>query len=254
MQLEGLGIIVTGAANGIGAATLAAYVREGARVAALDVEDEAGRARVAAAGASARYFHCDVSRKAEVVQAFGEAVAWLGRLDVLVHVAAIERGGPAESLSEEDWGRVLGVNLMGTVFTNQAAFRHMRERGGRIVNFGSGGAVRGQVGSSHYAASKGGVHAFTRTVAQEWASYGITVNAVAPGAWTRMYDEYLDRLGEGGRALALEAMQRLVPLGGKLGDPERDIAPVMVFLASDAAHFMTGQLLSVDGGMVMLGA
>jgi NAD(P)-dependent dehydrogenase (short-subunit alcohol dehydrogenase family) len=254
MQLDGLRIIVTGAANGIGAATLAAYVREGARVAALDVEDERGRERVAALGERARYFHCDVSRKRDVDDAFAAATSWLGGLDVLAHVAAVERGGPAESLSEEDWRLVLGVNLMGTVFTNQAAFRHLKERGGRIVNFGSGGAVRGQVGSSHYAASKGGVQAFTRTVAQEWGGYGITVNAVAPGAWTRMYDAYLDRLGEGGRAMALEAMKRMIPIGGKLGDPERDIAPVMVFLASPAARFITGQLISVDGGMVMLGA
>ena len=254
MQLDGLGIIVTGAANGIGAATLAAYVREGARVAALDVEDEAGRERVAPLGDAARYLHCDVSVKAEVDHAFDAAVAWLGRLDVLVNVAAIERGGPAESIPAEEWAHVLGVNLMGTVFTNQAAFRHLKGHGGRIVNFGSGGAVRGQVGSSHYAASKGAVHAFTRTVAQEWGGYGITVNAVAPAAWTRMYDEYLERLGAAGREMAIAAMRPMIPIGGKLGDPERDVAPVLVFLASRAAHFVTGQLISIDGGMVMLGA
>jgi len=185
---------------------------------------------------------------------FADAVAWLGRLDVLAHVAAIEGSGPAESLSEDDWARMLAVNLMGTVFTNQAAFRHMKERGGRIINFGSGAAVRGMVGASHYAASKGGVQAFTRTAAQEWGGYGVTVNAVAPAAWTRMYDAYLERLGEVGREMALETMQRMIPLGGKLGDPERDVAPVMVFLASPAAHFITGQLIAVDGGMVMLGA
>lgn len=149
---------------------------------------------------------------------------------------------------------MIGVNLMGTVFTNQAAFRHLRERGGRIINFGSGGAVRGQVGSSHYAASKGGVQAFTRTVAQEWGGYGITVNAIAPGAWTRMYDAYLDRLGPAGREMAVEAMHHMIPIGGQLGDPDADIAPVMVFLASAASHFITGQLIAVDGGMVMLGA
>jgi NAD(P)-dependent dehydrogenase (short-subunit alcohol dehydrogenase family) len=254
MQLDGLGIIVTGAANGIGAATLAAYVREGARVAALDVEDERGRALVAALGERARYVHCDVAQKDEVDRAFADAVGWLGRLDVLTHVAGIERGGAAESISPEDWATVLGVNLMGTVFTNQAAFRYLKDHGGRIVNFGSGGAVRGQVGSSHYAASKGAVHAFTRTVAQEWGGYGIAVNAVAPGAWTRMYDAYLDRLGDAGREMAINAMRHMIPLGGKLGDPERDLAPVLIFLASTASHFMTGQLLAVDGGMVMLGA
>jgi NAD(P)-dependent dehydrogenase (short-subunit alcohol dehydrogenase family) len=254
MQLEGLRIIVTGAAHGIGAAIVPAYVREGARVVAVDVDDDAGAAVVREAGATARYLHCDVSRRPEVDRAVDEAVAWLGGLDVLVNAAGVERGGPAETLSEADWQLVLGVNLLGTVFTNQAAFRHMKGRGGRIVNFGSGGGVRGQVGSSHYAASKGAVHSFTRTAAAEWGHHGITVNAVAPAAWTRMYDDYLDRMGPEGKRLSLEAMRRMIPLGGKLGDPDRDIAPVLVFLASDAAHFMTGQLVSVDGGLVMLGA
>lgn len=254
MQLEGLRIIVTGAAHGIGSAVVRVYLREGARVAALDVDDEAGAAAAREAGAATRYFHCDVSNRSEVDRVFDEAAGWLGGLDVMVNAAGVERGGPAESLSEADWRLVLGVNLLGTVFTNQTAFRHMKGRGGRIINFGSGGGVRGQIGSSHYAASKGGVHAFTRTAAAEWGHHKVTVNAVAPAAWTRMYDEYLDRMGPEGKRLSLEAMQRMIPLGGKLGDPERDIAPVLVFLASDAAHFMTGQLVSVDGGLVMLGA
>ena len=254
MQLDGLRIIVTGAAHGIGSAIVRSYIREGARVAALDVDDEAGEAVAREAGAAARYLRCDVSDRAEVDRVFDAAVDWLGGLEVMVNAAGIERGGPAESISEEDWRRVLGVNLLGTVFTNQTAFRHLKERGGRIINFGSGGGVRGQIGSSHYAASKGGVHAFTRTAAAEWGHRKVTVNAVAPAAWTRMYDAYLDRLGGEGKRLALEAMQRMIPIGGKLGDPERDIAPVLVFLASEAAHFMTGQLVSVDGGLVMLGA
>ena len=138
--------------------------------------------------------------------------------------------------------------------TNQSAFRHLKERGGRIINFGSGGGVRGQIGSSHYAASKGGVHAFTRTAAAEWGHRKVTVNAVAPAAWTRMYDAYLDRLGGEGKRLALEAMQRMIPIGGKLGDPERDIAPVALFLASDDAHYLTGNTLFVDGGSHINGA
>ena len=254
MQLQNLGIIVTGGANGIGAAVVRTYAREGARVAVMDIDDGAGTENARAAGNKVKYYHCDVSKRAEVEHAFAEAVSWLGKLDVLAHVAAVERGGPAESLSEGDWAQMLAVNVMGTVFTNQVAFVHMKGHGGKIINFGSGGAVRGQPGSSHYAASKGAVAAFTRTVAQEWARHGITVNAVAPGAWTRMFDEYLARLPEAARKQHLASIERIVPLGGRLGDPEKDIAPVMVFLASNAAHFMTGQLISVDGGMVMLGA
>jgi NAD(P)-dependent dehydrogenase (short-subunit alcohol dehydrogenase family) len=254
MQLEGKRIIVTGGASGIAAAAVRAYAREGARVAALDVNDEAGRAVATAAGPAVTYHHCDVSRRAEVDAVFDRAATAMGGLDVLAHVAGVERGTPADSIPDAEWDLVFDVNVKGTLYTNQAAFRHLREHGGRIINFGSGAAVRGQRGSAHYSAAKAAVMAWTRTVAQEWAAHRIAVNAILPAIWTPMYDAHRARMSESELAIHDLTMRHVIPLGGRLGDPDGDLAPVMVFLAGDGARFITGQAISVDGGMIMLGA
>lgn len=251
MLLADRKIIVTGGASGIAAATVRAYAREGARVVSLDVNDDAGRRVAAAAGAS--FLHCDVANRGEVSAVFDRAVGELGGLDVLAHVAGTERGTPAEHITDEEWDLVFSVNVKGTLHTNQAAFRHLKDRGGRIINFGSGAAIRGQVGSAHYSASKAAVMAWTRTVAQEWGKHGITVNSIVPAIWTPMYDAYRARMAEHELIIHDMAMQHVIPLGGRLGDPDQDIAPVMVFLASEAARFITGQAIAIDGGMVMLG-
>jgi NAD(P)-dependent dehydrogenase (short-subunit alcohol dehydrogenase family) len=253
MQLDGKRIIVTGGASGIAAAAVRAYAREGARVASLDVDDEQGRSVAAEAGSQVRYFHCDVARRAEVFDVFAAAVSHLGGLDVMANVAGVERRTPAEDIADDEWNLVFDINVKGTRLTNQAAFRHLRQAGGRIINFGSGAGIRGQAGSAHYSASKGAVMAWTRTVAQEWAKYKITVNSVVPAIWTPMYDAWRARMSDQERMIHDMAMQHVVPLGGKLGDPDGDAGPVMVFLASDLSHFMTGQCFAVDGGMIMLG-
>jgi NAD(P)-dependent dehydrogenase (short-subunit alcohol dehydrogenase family) len=253
MQLRARRIIVTGGAHGIGAATARAYAREGALVAILDVEDDAGRLVADVAAHGTTYYHCDVSKRAEVDAVFDQVTTALGGLDVLAHVAGAEGGAPAEDITDEEWDRIFEVNVKGTLYTNQAAFRHMQAGGGRIINFGSGAGIRGQRGSAHYSASKGAVMSWTRTVAQEWARHRITVNSVVPAIWTRMYDSHRSRMTEQERAIHDAAMAHVIPLGGKLGDPDQDIAPVMVFLASDGARFMTGQAIVVDGGMIMLG-
>jgi NAD(P)-dependent dehydrogenase (short-subunit alcohol dehydrogenase family) len=253
MQLAGKRIVVTGGASGIAAATVRAYAREGATVWSLDVADDKGAAVAAAAGPSVTYCHCDIARRDEVFATIDRAAAAMGGLDVLANVAAVERGTPAEDIPDAEWDLVFAVNVKGTVYTNQAAFRHLRERGGAVINFGSGAGIRGQRGSAHYSASKAAVMAWTRTVAQEWARHAIRVNSVVPAIWTPMYDEYRRRMSEQERAIHDMAMAHVVPLGGKLGDPDRDAAPVMVFLASDASRFITGQAVVVDGGMVMLG-
>lgn len=253
MQLDGKRIIVTGGASGIGAAAVRAYVQEGARVVALDVDAEGGERVCAAAGGGATFLRCDIADRAQVDAVFARAAAQLGGLDVLANVAGVERRTPAEDIADAEWDLVFGVNVKGTLYTNQAAFRHLRAHGGRIINFGSGAGIRGQAGSAHYSASKGAVMAWTRTVAQEWAKYRITVNSVVPAIWTPMYDAWRARMSDQERMIHDMAMQHVVPLGGKLGDPDADMAPVMVFLASDASHFMTGQCFAVDGGMIMLG-
>ena len=253
MLLQGKRIIVTGGASGIGAGTVRGYVREGARVVALDVNDTDGQRVAADAGRNATFLHCDVADRQQVFDTFARAVDVLGGLDAMANVAGVERRTPAEDIADAEWNLIFDVNVKGTLYTNQAAFRHMRAAGGRIINFGSGAGIRGQAGSAHYSASKGAVMSWTRTVAQEWAKYGITVNSVVPAIWTPMYDAYRSRMSDQERMIHDMAMQHVIPLGGKLGDPDRDAAPVMVFLASDLSHFMTGQCFAVDGGMIMLG-
>ena len=188
MLLAGKRIIVTGGGSGIGAATVRAYAREGARVVSLDVDDAAGE--VVAKGAGIPFRHCDVSDRAEVNAVFAAAVDELGGLDVLAHVAGIERSVPSEDISDAEWDVVLGVNAKGTMLTNQAAFRAMRAAGGAIINFGSAAGILGQPGSAHYSAAKGAVLAWTRTVARDWGRYGIRVNAVAPVMWTPMQEAW----------------------------------------------------------------
>ena len=253
MQLHDKRIIVTGGASGIAAATVRAYAREGARVASLDVNDELGRRVAAEAGPAVTYHHCDIADRAEVLAVFERVVGAFGGLDVLVNVAGVERASPAESIADGEWDFIFNVNVKGTVYTNQAAFQYMKSTGGRIINFGSGAGIRGQVGSAHYSASKAAVMAWTRTVAQEWGKYNITVNSVVPAIRTPMYEAYRGRMSEQQRMVHDMAMQHIIPIGGKLGDADVDIAPVMVFLASDAPRFITGQALAVDGGMIMLG-
>lgn len=254
MQLQGKKIIVTGGARGIAASVVRAYAAQGAKVASLDVLDTEGKQTAALINeqypGAVTYHHCDIANREEVAAVFEVAVSAMGGLDAMANIAGVERTAPAEEITRENWDLIFDVNVRGTLHTNQAAFDHMREQGGRIINFGSAAGLNGMPGAAHYSASKGAVLAWTRTVAQEWARYGITVNAVAPMIWTPMYDTHrakmsAEQLAEHDRHLA-----SIIPLGGKLGDADRDLAPVMVFLASDGSRFMTGQTLNVDGGTV----
>jgi NAD(P)-dependent dehydrogenase (short-subunit alcohol dehydrogenase family) len=252
IEISGKRVIVTGGARGIGAAAVSVLAAEGARVVSFDVLDELGE-QVAAetttqGTGTAGYRHVDISDRAAVVDATASAVAELGGLDTMVNIAGIERRCPAEDLSEADWDEVFGVNVKGTLFTNQAAFPHLKERGGSIVNFGSDAALRPYVDGAHYSASKGAVISFTRTIAGEWGRYGIRANAVVPAIWTPMYDEYRERLTPEQLTAHEAQMAERIPLGGRLGDPVGDLAPVLVFLTSDASRFMTGQIVSVNGG------
>ncbi|MET0370641.1 MAG: SDR family NAD(P)-dependent oxidoreductase [Sphingobium sp.] len=255
-MLEGRRIILTGGARGIGAATLRAYVAAGARIVSMDVLHDLGRSVVEQANGagpgSAWYLPCDVSKRGEATAAIDDAVALLGGLDVLVHIAGVERGAPAELIDDDHWNLIFEVNVRGTFHVNQAAFPHLRERGGAIINFGSAAGVSGMAGGAAYSASKGAVLAWSRTCAREWAQYGITVNCIAPAIWTPMYDEMLAAFTPEQLAEHQRYMLSHIPLGGKLGNADRDLSPVMVFMASQGAHFITGQTLPVDGGGLML--
>jgi NAD(P)-dependent dehydrogenase (short-subunit alcohol dehydrogenase family) len=254
--LEGKRIVVTGGASGIAAATLRAYAREGAAVVSLDIDAAAGAAAAKEANAvgpgTVAFAACDVSRGDEVSRVLADATARLGGLDVLVNLAGVEHIKPASEVTEAELDRVAGVNIKGTMFTNQAAFTAMRETGGAIVNVASLAGVIGAPGLASYSATKGAVLGWTRSVAREWGPYGIRVNAICPLIWTPMFDRHRATMTPEDLAAYDAAMARAIPLGGRYGDPDRDMAPVMVFLASDMSRFITGQTLPVDGGYLVL--
>jgi NAD(P)-dependent dehydrogenase (short-subunit alcohol dehydrogenase family) len=255
MDIDNKRVIVTGGASGIGASAVRAFVAAGARIASLDINDAAGQAVVDVAGKSgsrnARYYHCDVANRSSVEDAFARAVDGLGGLDALVHVAGFELTDPAETITDEHWERMMEVNARGTFITNQIAFRYLKDRGGSILNFGSAAGVMGMPGGAAYSASKGAVLGWTRTVAKEWARFGITVNAVAPGMATPMYETHRAKFTPEEAAEHDRMIAMLIPLGGKFGQPDRDLAPFLVFMVSDGARFITGQTLAVDGGLLI---
>ncbi|AWH90988.1 SDR family NAD(P)-dependent oxidoreductase [Dietzia lutea] len=253
MQLKDQRIVVTGAARGIGATLMTGFARAGAKTVGLD-RDGAGAEEVIAhadvdGSGSLSAITCDLTSRSEVESAFEEVANRLGGLDVLVHAAGVERRCPAESITDEAWDEVLEANLRSTMLTNQAAFPLLRDSGGgRILNFGSDSGLKPYREGAHYSASKAAVMAWTRTVAHEWGQYGITANSVLPAIRTPMYEEFRGRRSPDELATHDARMSMEIPMGGKLGDLEKDLLPVMIFFASPDAHFVTGQLIPIDGG------
>jgi NAD(P)-dependent dehydrogenase (short-subunit alcohol dehydrogenase family) len=254
--LAGIRAIVTGGASGMGAGIAGAYAAHGAHVISLDIQagpgTEIAEKATAAGPGWARFIEADVSDKASVDDAFAAATEALGGLDVLVHAAGIAPGAPAEHIAVEDWDNVLAVNARGTFLTNQAAFRYLSEAGGRIINFASSAGVIGLRNKAHYSASKGAVVAWTRTVAKEWGHLGITVNMIAPTIATPMYAKTRSLMTPEQLAALDATLKSEMPIDGKLGDIDRDLVPLLVFLAGPGSRFITGQIFSVDGGLMMV--
>jgi NAD(P)-dependent dehydrogenase (short-subunit alcohol dehydrogenase family) len=246
--LDGRRVIVTGGAGGIGGAAVQALVERGARV-ACTVHESAAKVPDGVVTSP-----CDIASKASVDETVDRLAGELGGLDALIHAAGIHGSCPAEQLGEDEWDRLFALNGKATLFTNQAAFRHLRDGGGSIVNMGSVEGVRGTAGNAAYASSRGAVMAWTRSVALEWARHRIRVNCVAPVVETRLVQRIRDAMDDAGRAAMEAGLQHAIPLGGKMGDPLQDLAPVLAFLVSDDSRFITGQTLAVDGGFMMLGS
>jgi NAD(P)-dependent dehydrogenase (short-subunit alcohol dehydrogenase family) len=255
-SLSGVRAIVTGGASGMGAGVVGGYVAAGASVVSLDIQvgpgTEIAREATAVGPGQAVFLAADVSDQASVDDAFDRAAALLGGLDILVHAAGIAPGAPAEQIAVEDFDQVLAVNARGTFLTNQAAFRHLAESGGRIINFASAAGVIGLRNKAHYAASKGAVVAWTRTVAREWGHLGITVNMIAPAIATPMYAKTRSLMTPEQLATLDATLAAEMPIDGKLGDIDRDLVPLLVFLAGSGARFITGQIFPVDGGVLMV--
>jgi len=238
--------LVTGAARGIGQAIAEELAAEGADLGLCDLQTDwlaETAERVRKAGRRVVCVAADVSRAEPVGEAVDAVVRDLGRIDLLVNNAGITRDKLIARMSEEDWDAVLDVNLKGTFLFTKAASRYMmKQRGGAIVNIASIIGLIGNAGQCNYAASKAGVIALTKSTARELVSRNIRVNAVAPGF---IQTKMTDALSESIRQAMLDA----IPMK-RLGTP-RDVARVVVFLAGDGASYMTGQVLSVCGGLVM---
>jgi glucose 1-dehydrogenase len=246
MKLKDKVALVTGAAQGIGLASAQALAHEGARVLLADVNEDRGRK--AAEGLDAAFARCDVSRKSEVVAAVAKAVETYGRLDILVANAGIVHAADFLDLEEEDFERVLSVNLKGIFLAGQAAARQMVKQGGggSIVNMSSVNAVMAIPNQVPYVVSKGGINQLTKVMALSLAPHGIRVNGIGPG--TILTD--LARTAVLGNKEAERKILSRTPLG-RMGEPA-EIGKVVVFLASDDTSYMTGQTLYPDGGRLAL--
>ena len=245
-QLNNQIALVTGAGRGIGQAIALKLAGAGADIVVVDLKaefcDETVKA-VQALGRKAWAFAADVSSAASVDAVVEQILAAVGRVDILVNNAGITRDQLLMRMSEADWDAVLNINLKGTFLVTKALTRpFLKQKSGRIINIASVIGLIGNAGQCNYAASKAGVIGFTKSVAKELASRGITANAIAPGFIETAMTAKLP-------AEAREALQKLIPLAS-LGQPE-DVADAVLFFASPAARYVTGQVLAVDGGMTM---
>ncbi|MGH7515790.1 MAG: 3-oxoacyl-[acyl-carrier-protein] reductase [Gemmatimonadales bacterium] len=243
IDLTGKVAFVTGSTRGIGLAIARALHAAGAKVAVVGREQARAAAAAAELGERAAGFACDVAQGAQVEAAIAAAEAALGPIDILVNNAGLTRDNILLRLSEADWDAVLDANLKGAFHTTRAVIKGMmKRRAGRIVNITSIVGLTGNKGQANYAASKAGLIGFTKSVAKEYASRGVLVNCVAPGF---IETDMTAALPDAARATLLEDIAL-----GRLGRPE-DVAGAVLFLASDLAGYMTGQVLVVDGGMVI---
>ncbi len=253
-RFEGKTVIVTGGGGGIGGATCRRFASEGAAVAVFDRDLAAAERRagdIVAAGGRAQAFACDITVRDQVDAAVAAASAALGPVDVLVNNAGWDIFKPFTKTTPAQWESLIAINLVGALHMHHAVLPEMvARRSGRIVNIASDAARVGSSGEAVYAACKGGLVAFSKTLAREHARHGITVNVVCPGPTdTALFADYKE--GAGNPEKLVEAFTKSIPLG-RIGQPD-DLPGAIAFFASDDASLVTGQVLSVSGGLTMCG-
>ncbi|PUA33008.1 MAG: beta-ketoacyl-ACP reductase [Candidatus Terraquivivens tikiterensis] len=248
-ELDGKVAIVTGSGRGIGRAIALALASKGADV-VVNVSksvEEMNRVvkEIKDLGRKAIGIVADVSRMSEAEKLIKETIGSLGKVDILVNNAGIARPAMCYKITEEEWSSVINVNLTGTLNCIRAVAPHMIERRtGKIINIASIAGRDGMIGNINYAASKAGIFGLTKTAAKELARYGITVNAVAPGFIETAMTEWLKE------PKFQEKYIPRIPLG-RIGKPE-EVAALVVFLASDKSNYITGEIIALDGGLVMI--
>ena len=252
--LKGKTIIVTGGGGGIGGATCKRLAQEGAKLAVLDRDLGAAQktaAQITEAGGTALALACDITQRTDIDAALAQIEAQLGPVDVLVNNAGWDVFKPFTQTDEHEWERLIAINLTGALHMHHAVLPRMVERrAGRIVNIASDAARVGSSGEAVYAACKGGLVSFSKTIAREHARHGISVNVVCPGPTeTALFSGFADAAPNPEKLR--EAFVRAIPLG-RMGQPQ-DLAGAIAFFASDDAGFITGQVLSVSGGLTMHG-
>jgi 3-oxoacyl-[acyl-carrier protein] reductase len=246
MDIKGQVALVTGAGRGIGRSISLELAQQGCHIALNDINEadlEKVKAEIVKYGVEAELYRCDVSSSAEVDSMVQAVTDRFKRIDVLVNNAGITRDNLLVRMKEEDWDRVISINLKSVFNCTKAVTKlMMKQKSGRIISISSVVGVMGNPGQANYAASKAGIIGFTKSMAKELASRGITVNAVAPGfIITEMTESITEE--------AQQKLASLIPLGFR-GEAS-DVADAVAFLASPKARYITGQVLHVDGGMVM---
>lgn len=243
MKLDNQAFIVTGGASGIGLGITRRLIAEGGQVVAVDINAEAGNRVVEEFGDRVRFVQGDVSAAQVATATVAKAVSAFGGLNGLVNNAHASRQKPFLELEESDWDLSFSTGFQATLNFMRAAHDELAKTKGSVVNFGSGAAMSGQVGQASYAAAKEAIRGVSRVLANEWAPEGIRVNIVSPLALTPGVQAWSEEQPE-----QYEQTVATIPLA-RFGDPETDVAPVVAFLLSSDAQYMTGQTLMADGGI-----